>query len=80
LDCKKINMSIFLSIVQIVISALVVGLVLLQPPTDDSAGASMAAPKITRRGWDKFMFTITILAAVIFIVFSFFRMIVPDIL
>jgi protein translocase SecG subunit len=73
-------MNVFLSVLQIVISLLVVGLVLLQPPANDSASASIAAPTITRRGWDKFMFTITILAAIIFVVFSFFRMIAPDVL
>ncbi len=68
-------MEIVFSVIQIVISLLVVGLVLLQPPSDEARGASLAAPKTTRRGWDKVMFTITVFVTIVFVVFSFFRMV-----
>ena len=72
-------MEIVFSVIQIIVSFLVIGLVLLQPPSDEAGGASLAASKTTRRGWDKVMFTITVFVTITFVVLSFFRMVAPNI-
>jgi len=63
--------SLPLNIAQIISSLLVVGLVLLQQSDEGVGGSvSLTNSNVSKRGWEKTLFSITIASGIIFIVLS----------
>ncbi len=70
------NIDLFLQISQGFFALTSVGLILLQPPSEDARTASnWFSPQVTKRGWEKIMFIITISSIVCFTLISVFRLI-----
>lgn len=71
-------MSLFWIIGQIIISLLVIVLILLQPPGEETGSFSFTRFTTTKRGWEKITFITTIVMVVVFILFSLLRIIISS--
>lgn len=69
------NIDLLFQILQTIFAFSSVVLILLQPPTEEASGMSnWFSPQVTRRGWDKIMFTITFIAIIGFTLSSLSRL------
>jgi preprotein translocase subunit SecG len=68
----------FLNLTQIVLGVSTIVLVMLQPPSDEISGGTSTV-QVTKRGWEKATFTLTLLVCGLFVLFSLFHILSPGV-